>query len=88
MSNSEYAPLWFIRPPWLWLVAAAFSEFLGGIAIGLGFLTRVGAFFIAYVMITAIAVVHLPAFCQMLLLAMTISLIVFRWGQLSMIVLP
>jgi uncharacterized membrane protein YphA (DoxX/SURF4 family) len=35
------------------------------------------------VMITAIAVVHLPAFYQLSLLAMTLSLIVSGGGQLS-----
>jgi putative oxidoreductase len=51
-------PFSFMRPAWLWLAAAAFSEFVGGILILLGFLTRFGAFFIACVMITAIASVH------------------------------
>src|ERR1044071_2189864 len=51
-------PFGFMRPTWLWLTAAAFSEFAGGIAVGLGFLTRVGAFFFTCVMVTAIAGVH------------------------------
>jgi putative oxidoreductase len=83
LSQSEYAPFWFMRPAWLWLAAAALSEFMGGIALALGLFTRVGAFFIACVMITAIAVVHLPAFYQMSLLTMTLSLIVSGGGQLS-----
>src|SRR5215510_14439952 len=57
---SGTTPFGFMRPAWLWLAAAAFSEFAGGILVALGFLTRVGAFFIACVMITAIAGVHWP----------------------------
>ena len=55
---SGNTPFSFMRPTWLWLSAAAFSEFAGGILIGLGFLTRVGAFFVACVMLTAIVGVH------------------------------
>ena len=51
-------PFGFMRPAWLWLGAAALSELVGGILIGIGFLTRVGAFFIACTMLTAIAGVH------------------------------
>jgi putative oxidoreductase len=51
-------PFSFMRPTWLWLTAAAFSEFVGGILIGLGFLTRVGAFFVACTMLTAVVGVH------------------------------
>ncbi len=51
-------PFGFMRPTWLWLAAAALSELVGGILIGIGFLTRVGAFFIACTMLTAIAGVH------------------------------
>ena len=58
--TSANTPFTFMRPPWLWLGAAALSEFLGGILVGLGFLTRVGAFFIAATMLTAIAGVHWP----------------------------
>ena len=54
-------PFGFMRPTWLWLGAAALSELLGGLLVGLGFLTRVGAFLIACVMLTAIVGVHLPA---------------------------
>jgi putative oxidoreductase len=52
-------PFPFMRPTWLWMGAAAFSEFLGGILVLVGFLTRIGAFFIACVMLTAIFGVHL-----------------------------
>ena len=51
-------PFGFMRPSWFWLAAAALSELVGGLLVGLGLLTRVGAFFIACVMLTAIAGVH------------------------------
>ncbi len=51
-----------MKPAWLWLGAAALSELIGGILILLGLLTRVGAFFVACVMLTAIVGVHWPAF--------------------------
>jgi putative oxidoreductase len=56
--TSASTPYAFMRPPWFWLGAAALSEFLGGILVGLGFFTRVGAFFIACTMLTAVAGVH------------------------------
>jgi putative oxidoreductase len=49
------APFGFMKPAWLWLAAAAFSELIGGILIFLGLLTRVGAFLIACTMVTALA---------------------------------
>jgi len=55
---SGNTPFGFMRPPWLWLGAAALSELVGGLLVGLGFLTRVGAFFIACTMLTAVAGVH------------------------------
>ena len=51
-------PFGFMRPAWLWLAGAALSELVGGILIGVGFLTRVGAFFIACTMLTAVIGVH------------------------------
>ena len=57
---SGNTPFGFMRPTWFWLGAAALSELVGGILVTLGFLTRIGAFFIACVMITAIAGVHWP----------------------------
>jgi len=56
------APFPFMRPAWLWMGAAAVSELLGGIIIFLGFLTRIGAFLIACVMLTAVIGVHWPNF--------------------------
>lgn len=84
-------PFGFMRPAWLWLAAAAFAEFFGGILVGLGFLTRIGALLIACVMITAIAGVHWPGFFAgnrgfeypMTLLAIAIALLIAGGGQLS-----
>ena len=85
-------PFSFMRPAWFWLAAAAFSEFVGGILIVLGLLTRVGAFFIACVMLTAIIGVHLPGGFfgsnrgyeyPMSLLAMAIALLIAGGGQAS-----
>ena len=85
-------PFTFMRPAWLWLAAAALSELLGGVVVGLGFLTRVGAFFIACVMLTAILGVHLPNgfFAAnrgyeypLVLLAMALALLISGGGQAS-----
>src|SRR5919202_3631644 len=85
-------PFGFMRPTWLWLGAAALSELLGGLLIGLGFLTRVGAFFIVCVMLTAIVGVHLPGgfFASnrgyeypLSLMAMALALLIAGGGQAS-----
>jgi len=85
-------PFGFMRPAWLWLAAAAFSEFVGGLLVGLGFLTRVAAFLIASVMLTAIVGVHLPGgfFASnrgyeypLSLLAMAVGLLIAGGGQAS-----
>ncbi|HEX9001987.1 MAG TPA: DoxX family protein [Blastocatellia bacterium] len=47
-----------LQPAWAWLSAAAFAEFIGGLMVMLGFMTRVGAFMIACVMGVALAAVH------------------------------
>jgi putative oxidoreductase len=52
-------PFPFMRPSWLWMGAAALSELVGGILVLLGLLTRVGAFLILCVMLTAMLGVHL-----------------------------
>ena len=52
------APLSFMRPSWFWMGAAVFSEFIGGILVFFGLLTRVGAFFIAVTMFVAVFAVH------------------------------
>lgn len=56
--TSYPTPFTFMRPTWLWMTAAAISELVGGILILYGLLTRVGAFFIACTMLTAMAGVH------------------------------
>jgi len=85
-------PLSFMKPTWLWLGAAALSEFVGGILVGLGFLTRVGAFFIGCVMLTAIAGVHWPNGLfsanrgyeyPMTILGIALALLISGGGQLS-----
>ena len=89
---SGNTPFAFMRPAWLWLGAAALSELVGGILVGLGFLTRIAAFFIACVMITAIIGVHLPGgfFAgnrgyeyPMSLLGIALALLIAGGGQAS-----
>jgi putative oxidoreductase len=53
------APFPFMRPSWVWMGAAALSQLVGGVLILLGLLTRVGAFLILCVMLTAMLGVHL-----------------------------
>ena len=58
--TSYPAPFPFMRPGWLWMGAAAFAELIGGGLILLGLLTRVGAFLIFCIMLTAIVGPLLP----------------------------
>lgn len=85
-------PFGFMKPAWLWLGAAALSELVGGVFIGLGFLTRVGAFFIGCTMLTAITGVHWPngLFSSnrgyelpLLLLGVSVALLIAGGGQAS-----
>jgi putative oxidoreductase len=85
-------PFGFMRPAWLWLAIAALSELVGGLLVGLGFLTRVGAFLIACVMVTAIIGVHWTGgfFANnrgfefpLSLLAMAVALLIAGGGQAS-----
>jgi putative oxidoreductase len=85
-------PFGFMRPAWLWLAAAALSELVGGLLVGLGFLTRLAAFLIACVMLTAIIGVHLGGgfFAAnrgyeypLSLLAMAVALLIAGGGQAS-----
>ena len=84
-------PFGFMRPAWVWLAAAALSELVGGLLVGLGFLTRVGAFFIGCVMLTAIIGVHWPNFFAnnrgyeypLALLGIAIALLISGGGQAS-----
>lgn len=90
--TSGNTPFGFMRPAWLWLGAAALSELVGGILVGLGFLTRVGAFFIFCTMLTAVVGVHLQSgfFAAnrgyeypLTLLAMALALMISGAGQAS-----
>ena len=84
-------PFGFMRPGWLWMGAAAVSELIGGGLIILGLLTRVGAFFIACTMVTAIVGVHSEAFFAsnkgfeypMALLAICLALLMSGGGMAS-----
>lgn len=51
-------PFGWMKPSWLWMGAAAFAELLGGALVLTGLLTRVGAFLIISVMLTAMLGVH------------------------------
>jgi putative oxidoreductase len=81
-----------LRPSWLWLAAAALSEFLGGIMVVFGALTRVGAFFIACTMLIAICGVHMGAFFSnnrgiefpLALFGISIALLIVGGGQASL----
>ena len=84
-------PFGFMRPGWLWMGAAAFSELVGGLLILLGLFTRVGAFFIGCTMLTAVVGVHSQAFFAanrgleypLALLAMSLALLVSGGGMAS-----
>jgi putative oxidoreductase len=80
-----------LSPSWFWMGAAAFSELIGGALVLLGLLTRVGAFFIAIVMIVAIAGVHWGAFFApkgfeypLALVGMALALVIAGGGQASL----
>jgi putative oxidoreductase len=85
------APFPFMRPGWLWMGAAAFAELIGGALLLLGLLTRVGAFLIACVMLTAIfylqrqAGFFAPAGYEypVALLAMCLALLISGGGMVS-----
>ncbi len=84
------APFPFMRPAWLWMGAAAISELIGGVLVLFGLLTRVGAFLIACIMLTAVVGVHWPNFFNpqgleypMSLLAMSLALLISGGGMAS-----
>ena len=90
--TSGNTPFGFMKPAWLWLGAAALSELVGGVLVGLGFVTRVGAFFIGCTMLTAVAGVHWPNGLfsanrgyeyPLTLLAMSLALLIAGGGQAS-----
>lgn len=84
------APFPFMRPGWLWMGAAAFSELIGGILVFLGLLTRLGAFLLFCVMLTAVLGVHWPGFFApngieypLSLLAIALALMISGGGMAS-----
>lgn len=56
--TNQTAPFSEMRPSWLWMGAAALSQLIGGPMVVIGLYTRIGAFFIACVMLVAILGVH------------------------------
>ena len=87
---SGTTPFAFMKPTWLWLGGAALSELVGGVLIVLGLLTRVGAFFVACVLLTAVVGVHWDSFFApkgfeyaMSLLGMSLALLISGGGMAS-----
>jgi putative oxidoreductase len=87
---SGSVPFSFMRPAWLWLGAAALSELVGGVLVLFGLLTRVGAFLLVCVMVSAIVGKHWGSFFApagmeypLSLLAMCLALLIAGGGQLS-----
>jgi len=84
------APFSFMRPAALWMGAAAVAELIGGLLIILGLFTRVGAFLIICVMLTAIFGVLWPKFfapegmeLAVAFLSMALALLILGGGQAS-----
>jgi len=84
------APFSFMRPAAVWMGAAAFAELIGGGLILLGLFTRIGAFLIVCVMLTAIVGVLWPKFfapegmeLALAFLGMALALLIMGGGQLS-----
>ncbi len=90
-SSGGSTPFSFMRPTWLWLGAAALAEFIGGLLVLSGLMTRVGALLIACVMLTVMfgeqwGTFFLPRGIEytLALLAMTIALLIAGGGQVSL----
>jgi putative oxidoreductase len=85
-------PFSFMRPSWLWMAAAALSELIGGVLVLTGLLTRVGAFLLFCVMLTAMIGVHwnggffLPTGFEytFALVGMSAALLIAGGGRLSL----
>jgi|ERR1041384_1350420 putative oxidoreductase len=84
-------PFHFMRPGWLWMGAAGLAQLIGGVLVLLGLLTRVGAFLLTCVLLTALFGVHLshgffmPAGIEfnVALLGITFALLIAGGGQAS-----
>jgi putative oxidoreductase len=88
--TSHPTPFPFMRPAWIWMAAAAVAELVGGVLLVLGFLTRLGAFLLTCVMLTAVVGVHsehffLPSGMEyaLTLLAVTLALLIGGGGAAS-----
>lgn len=84
-------PFPFMRPAWFWLGAAALSELIGGILVLMGLLTRLGAFLILCVMLTAVLGIHWGSFFAprgieypLALMGVTLALLISGGGQASL----
>ncbi len=87
------APFAFMRPAWLWMAAAAVSQLVGGVLVLLGLLTRLGAFLLTCVMLTALIGVHWGHFFlqskppgieyTFALVGMSLALLIAGGGQAS-----
>jgi putative oxidoreductase len=85
------APFSFMRPAWLWMGIGAFSELIGSLLVLAGLTTRVGAFLLACVMLSAMFGLHWGAFFlpngiefEMTLFAVSLTLLITGGGQASM----
>lgn len=83
------APFPEMQPAWLWMGGLALSEFIGGALVMIGLYTRIGAFFIACVMLVAIfgqqwKFGFLGGFeYSFALLGMAMSLVIYGGGSAS-----
>ena len=84
------APFSLMRPSAAWMGAAAFAELVGGVLVLLGLFTRLGAFLITCVMLTAIFGVLWPKFfapegmeLAVAFLGMALALLIMGGGQAS-----
>lgn len=84
------APFSFMRPSAAWMAVAALAELIGGLLILLGLFTRLGAFLIVCVMLTAIFGVLWPKFfapegmeLALAFLSMSLALLISGGGQAS-----
>lgn len=83
------SPFSFMRPSAAWMGAAAFAELIGGLLIVLGLFTRLGAFLLICVMLTAMGSLWPRFFAPegmelaAAFLAISLALLILGGGQLS-----